>query len=102
MQDVDCLDTSLCCFDGCVNVCQGRGARPEIQKPNGISTVASQDKSRSGIEIPNKEKSVSSEVSDSRYPGVGGGLLFPLVSKESATPLEESQNSPTIYKGGVI
>ena len=36
MQDVDCLDTSLCCFDGCVNVCQGRGARPEIQKPDGL------------------------------------------------------------------
>merc|ERR1719342_1841649 len=23
--DVDCLDNALCCFDGCANVCQGRG-----------------------------------------------------------------------------
>ena len=23
--DVDCLDNALCCFDGCVNVCQGAG-----------------------------------------------------------------------------
>merc|ERR1711902_219892 len=23
--DVDCLDNALCCFDGCANVCLGRG-----------------------------------------------------------------------------
>merc|ERR1719347_1442869 len=23
--DLDCLDNALCCFDGCANVCQGRG-----------------------------------------------------------------------------
>ena len=25
VQDLDCLDNALCCFDGCANVCQGRG-----------------------------------------------------------------------------
>ena len=23
--DLDCLDDALCCFDGCANVCMGRG-----------------------------------------------------------------------------
>ena len=25
--DLDCLDNALCCFDGCANVCLGRGER---------------------------------------------------------------------------
>merc|ERR1719336_3286433 len=25
LPDVDCLDNALCCFDGCANVCLGRG-----------------------------------------------------------------------------
>jgi len=31
--DVDCLDNALCCFDGCANVCQGEGSRPNIPLP---------------------------------------------------------------------
>merc|ERR1712244_194501 len=26
LQDLDCLDNALCCFDGCANVCLGRGS----------------------------------------------------------------------------
>ena len=102
MQDVDCLDTSLCCFDGCVNVCQGRGARPDVQKPEDLNNVISKDKSNGGNKRPNNEERVSSEVLESGYPAVGGGLLFPLVSRESATQDQGSQNSPTTYKGGKI
>jgi len=28
LPDVDCLDNALCCFDGCANVCLGRGPVP--------------------------------------------------------------------------
>jgi len=27
VRDLDCLDSALCCFDGCANVCQGKGAK---------------------------------------------------------------------------
>ena len=27
VQDLDCLDNAFCCFDGCANVCQGRGEK---------------------------------------------------------------------------
>merc|ERR1711874_741599 len=30
LPDVDCLDNALCCFDGCANVCLGRGERLEL------------------------------------------------------------------------
>jgi len=32
--DVDCVDDALCCFDGCVNVCQGAGSRSPAPPPN--------------------------------------------------------------------
>jgi len=28
VRDLDCLNSALCCFDGCANVCQGKGAKP--------------------------------------------------------------------------
>merc|ERR1711988_289356 len=31
--DVDCLDNALCCFDGCANVCLGRGPVPANPRP---------------------------------------------------------------------
>merc|ERR1711913_44676 len=31
--DVDCLDNALCCFDGCANVCLGRGPVPANPGP---------------------------------------------------------------------
>ena len=31
VRDLDCLDSALCCFDGCANVCLGRGERELIQ-----------------------------------------------------------------------
>merc|ERR1711936_1152652 len=27
VRDLDCLDSALCCFDGCANVCLGKGAK---------------------------------------------------------------------------
>merc|ERR1712012_81971 len=27
VKDLDCLDSALCCFDGCANVCLGKGAK---------------------------------------------------------------------------
>ena len=30
VRDLDCLDSALCCFDGCANVCLGRGEREQI------------------------------------------------------------------------
>merc|ERR1711892_1048330 len=33
MQDVDCINNALCCFDGCANVCQGQGPILGIPKP---------------------------------------------------------------------
>merc|ERR1711874_469405 len=35
--DVDCLDNALCCFDGCANVCLGRGPVPANPGPQTIA-----------------------------------------------------------------
>ena len=31
VRDLDCLDSALCCFDGCANVCMGRGERQQTK-----------------------------------------------------------------------
>ena len=42
VRDLDCLESALCCFDGCANVCQGKGAKsgnglvPEKKGPAGL------------------------------------------------------------------
>ena len=35
VRDLDCLDSALCCFDGCANVCLGRGERELIRYSKG-------------------------------------------------------------------
>ena len=55
--DVDCLDNALCCFDGCANVCQGEGARPNIPRPQtnarGQERQPTQDNNNNGNGSPN-------------------------------------------------
>jgi len=136
--DVDCLDNALCCFDGCANVCQGRGAHPNIPRPQtnargqkrktGKRNQQSQKVAKNGERIqsdkergasvqqnkfqpqpsqkpskkqkgdkinsydqPRDQSIANSKTQESQSPfvkGVGGGLLFPPVSKEN----EENKN----------
>jgi len=47
VRDVDCLDSALCCFDGCANRCQGRGPIQGNGLPR-LDTVGSQG-SKAGV-----------------------------------------------------
>jgi len=158
--DVDCIDTALCCFDGCANVCQGQGSRPNIPLPKsnargqqrnpprqsnpkaqgnqqkGVNPQKTKKKQNQAPINPVQQQTVKGPKSNTRpgygnggrksspprksntvknpnqtskqgVPGVGGGLLFPLVSKadldtdtessktHAAAEEEVSQGKPT-------
>merc|ERR1712200_382777 len=60
VRDLDCLDSALCCFDGCANVCQGKGAKagnglvPEKKGPAGPPVLASSPLLQPLIKSPTK------------------------------------------------
>merc|ERR1712130_37214 len=60
VRDLDCLDSALCCFDGCANVCQGEGAKagnglvPEKKGPAGLPVLASSPLLEPLIKSPTK------------------------------------------------
>jgi hypothetical protein len=57
---LDCLDSALCCFDGCANVCQGKGAKagnglvPEKKGPAELPVLASSPLLQPLIKSPTK------------------------------------------------
>merc|ERR1712200_134732 len=60
VRDLDCLDSALCCFDGCANVCQGKGAKPgnglvpEKKEPAGLPVPTSSPLLEPLIKSPTK------------------------------------------------
>merc|ERR1719391_1624513 len=60
VRDLDCLDSALCCFDGCANVCQGKGAKagnglvPEKKGPPSLSVSTSSPLLQPLIKSPTK------------------------------------------------
>merc|ERR1711963_1308617 len=60
VRDLDCLDSALCCFDGCANVCQGKGAAagnglvPEKKGPARLPVLASSPLLEPLIKSPTK------------------------------------------------
>jgi len=60
VRDLDCLDSALCCFDGCANVCQGKGAKtgnglvPEKKGPAGPPVLASSPLLQPVVKSPTK------------------------------------------------
>ena len=60
VRDLDCLDSALCCFDGCANVCQGKGAKagnglvPEKKGPAGPPVLASSPLLQPLVKSPTK------------------------------------------------
>merc|ERR1712130_64794 len=60
VRDLDCLDSALCCFDGCANVCQGKGAKagnglvPKKKGPPSLSVSTSSQLLQPLIKSPTK------------------------------------------------
>jgi len=65
VRDLDCLNSSLCCFDGCANRCQGAGPAP------GNGLVPSQDSFSSSV--------LSEVASPAPQPSIGSLLIQPLI-----------------------
>merc|ERR1712066_314223 len=82
LPDVDCLDNALCCFDGCANVCLGKGpvaGNPGPQNnPRQSTTAAPAPLVSAQQNIPENlaEKTPSNTVSNS--------AISPQVSQEAA------------------
>merc|ERR1711892_1208277 len=82
MQDVDCINNALCCFDGCANVCQGQGPILGIPKPQfnarGQERQDNDNNNNNKNNNNNNNNNVNVDDTNNANQGeTGNGLLFP-------------------------
>ena len=91
VRDLDCLDSALCCFDGCANVCLGKGAKLgnglTAEKREPVRAITSSPllqpliKSPTKVDLPSQSKA---QQQDQRQP------LVQVQSKPEYSPQVES------------
>merc|ERR1711953_1062479 len=77
VRDLDCLDSALCCFDGCANVCLGKGAKLgnglTAEKREPARTITSSPLLQPLIKSPTKvdlQTQSKAQQQDQRHPQV--------------------------------
>merc|ERR1719410_3221346 len=95
--DLDCLDDALCCFDGCANVCLGRGpiaGNPGPQSnprlPATINEIILPPPSSSSSSSPSSSQPLSPQVSVNPEP----------IQKQQPDFGQTSSNSEPAFQGG--
>merc|ERR1711892_474151 len=103
MQDVDCINNALCCFDGCANVCQGQGPILWIPKPQfNARGQKRQDNNNKNNNNHSNNNNVNVDDTNNAIQGEkGNGLLFPPPQSQGiGNTYTDTNDQPDVQQNG--